>query len=255
MIIRKIISQILPILLCMVLVVQARAQHQKELYELRVYELAMGPSLSNLENYFTKALMPALNKHGVKKVGVFREMSKSEPAKIYLLIPYPSFDAYEKIKEALEGDTDFQKASQDYDQLPIESRVYNRYESSFMIAFDGLPNMVVPEAKPRIFEMRTYQGYSEDAVRRKIKMFNDEEFDIFNRTGLHPVFFGEVISGKDLPCLTYMVTFKDMEERDNNWKAFGGDPTWQKISKDPRYANTVSKIVRVFLEPMSCSQI
>jgi hypothetical protein len=52
-----------------------------------------------------------------------------------------------------------------------------------------------------------------------------------------------------------MITFKDMEERDNNWKAFSADPTWQKVSKDPQYANSVSKIIRTFLEPMTCSQI
>jgi hypothetical protein len=86
-------------------------------------------------------------------------------------------------------------------------------------------------------------------------MFNEEEFDIFNRTKLNPVFFGEVISGRNLPNLTYMITFKDMEERDNNWKAFSADPTWQKVSKDPQYANSVSKIIRTFLEPMTCSQI
>ena len=40
----------------------------------------------------------------------------------------------------------------------------------------------------------------------------------FYETGLHPVFFGETIIGEKLPQLTYMLTFKDMEERDANWK-------------------------------------
>ncbi|HEX5168900.1 MAG TPA: NIPSNAP family protein [Cyclobacteriaceae bacterium] len=226
----------------------------KELYELRIYELTMG-SLPTLEKYFTDALIPALNKHGVKSVGVFRETSKNEPALVYLLIPYSSFEDYERIHVALAKDPDYAKMSEAYNQVGVEKPVYFRYESSFMIAFDELPRMVVPENKPRIFELRTYQGYSDDAVRRKIKMFNEEEFDIFYRTKLNPVFFGEVISGKGLPALTYMITFKDMEERDNNWKAFSADPTWQKVSKDPQYANTVSRIVRVFLEPMTCSQI
>jgi hypothetical protein len=86
-------------------------------------------------------------------------------------------------------------------------------------------------------------------------MFNDAEFDIFNRVKLNPVFFGENISGPNLPCLTYMAVFKNMEERDQAWKAFSADPEWQKVSKLPEYANTVSKIYKIFLEPISYSQI
>jgi hypothetical protein len=124
-----------------------------------------------------------------------------------------------------------------------------------MIAFDGLPKMITPQSGPRMFEVRTYEGYSEDAVKRKIKMFNDEEFTIFNRVKLNPVFFGEVISGKNLPALTYMVTFKNIEERDANWKAFFADPDWLRILKDPQYANTVSRIYKTYLEPTPYSQV
>jgi hypothetical protein len=124
-----------------------------------------------------------------------------------------------------------------------------------MIAFDGLPKMIVPESGPRIFEVRTYEGYSEDAVARKIKMFNNEEFTIFNRVKLNPVFFGEIIAGPNLPALTYMVTFKNMEERDKAWKAFGPDPDWQRVSKLPEYANSVSRIFKTFLEPLPYSQV
>lgn len=228
---------------------------EKEMYELRTYELNLGSSLANLESYFTKALIPALNRQGIKHVGAFRETGRSEPVKLYLLIPYASMADYTRVKEKLKSDTEYQKASQEYDQLPADKPVYTRFESTFMIAFDGLPKMIVPENKPRIFEMRTYQGYNEDAVKRKIKMFNESEFDIFYRTKLNPVFFGEVIASKNMPCLTYMITFKDMAEREANWKAFGADATWQKISKAPEYANTVSTIIRVFLEPTTYSQI
>ncbi len=77
-------------------------------------------------------------------------------------------------------------------------------------------------------------------------MFNEEEFPIFYKTKLNPVFFGEAIAGANLPCLTYMITFKNMEERDKNWAAFGADADWKKVSADVKYANTVSNIRRVF---------
>lgn len=229
------------------------AEQTKEFYELRVYELKGNPS--NIHTYFSKALIPALNKYGVKNVGAFTEIGKSEPVKLYLLIAYPSIDAYSKINDQVKKDTAFQQASEEYAKLTLEQTAYWRFESSFMTAFDGLPKLIAPQNTARIFELRTYEGYSEDAVRRKIKMFNDEEFPIFYRTKLTPVFFGDVISGKNLPCLTYMITFKNLEERDANWKMFGADADWQRISKAPEYANTVSKIYKTFLEPLPFSQI
>lgn len=224
----------------------------KELYELRVYELTMG-SLGRMEDYLSKALIPALNRSGVQQVGVFREMGMNEPAKIYVLIPYASIQAYGSSMDALAKDAAYQAASQEYRKL--ERPVYFRFKTTLMRAFDGLPKMVVPQKGERIFELRTYEGYSEGAVARKIKMFNEGELKIFDDVKLNPVFFGEVISGDNLPCLQYMITFRNMEERDNNWKDFSAHPDWTSMSRDPQYANTVSKIIRVFLEPTAYSQI
>jgi hypothetical protein len=233
---------------------QAKDQQQgKEIYEWRVYTMRW--SQAPLDNFLSKALIPALNRLGVKKVGAFGEISKSEPTKLYLLIPYASMEDFTRVTSALRTDKEFQQASTEYNQIPVENAVYSRYDSSLMIAFDGLPKMIVPESGPRIFEVRTYEGYSEDAVARKIKMFNNEEFTIFNRVKLNPVFFGEIIAGPNLPALTYMVSFKNMEERDKAWKAFGPDPDWQRVSKLPEYANSVSRIFKTFLEPLPYSQV
>jgi hypothetical protein len=232
-----------------------RPAGKKELYELREYEIHFHGNQNALHEYLEKGLIPALNKYGVKNVGVFKELGKTEPAKVYMLIAYPSFEDYLSITTKVKGDSDFIKNSASWDKMPAEVPVFNRYDTSLLIAFDGYPALKVPAREPRIFEIRTYEGYNEDAVKRKIKMFNEEEFTIFNRTGLHPVFFGEAIAGPHLPCLTYMITFKDMEERDKNWAAFGADADWKRVSADAKYADTVSNIRRVFLEPVPYSQV
>jgi NIPSNAP protein len=229
--------------------------NQKALFELREYEMHFATNENDLHNYFEHALIPALNKYGVKNVGVFKELSKSEPAKIYLLIAYSSWEDYPLVNMQVKSDEDFKKTSADYMKLPPEKIPFTRYISKLMIAFDGLSQLAVPAKEPRIFEMRTYEGANEDALRRKIKMFNEEEFKIFYRTKLNPVFFGEVIAGKDLPCLTYMITFRNMEERDKNWADFGADADWKRVSALPEYANTVSRITKIFLEPLTCSQV
>ena len=162
---------------------------------------------------------------------------------------------FQTINEKIKMDDDYKKAAEAFNNLAADKPPYNRVSSSLMLAFDGLPKLLVPKNEPRIFEVRSYEGYSDDATRRKVMMFNKDEFDIFYRTGLNPVFFGEVVAGGNMPRLTYMITFKNMEEHDKNWAKFSADEVWKRISKAPEYANTVSKIYKTFLEPAAYSQV
>ena len=66
------------------------------------------------------------------------------------------------------------------------------------IAFDSLPRLIKPKEDSQLFEYRIYEGYSEDAVKRKVDMFNEEELKIFKNTGLHSVFLANRFL--DPPC-------------------------------------------------------
>ncbi|RKE57498.1 NIPSNAP family protein [Sphingobacterium detergens] len=228
---------------------------KKELYEWREYEIRFGGDIDQLEQYFKSALIPALNKYGIKTVGVFKEWKRTDPAKLYLLIPYTSFESYTTVNAKILADADYIKNSEVYTNLPVDKQVYNRFTSSLMLAFEGWPTMTVPEGKPRIFELRTYEGYSEGAVKRKVKMFHDGEFPIFVRAKLKPVFFGEVIAGDKLPRITYLLTCDNMDEHEKGWKAFIADPEWKRLISDAQYANTISKISNAFLVPTPYSQV
>lgn len=230
-----------------------RSPKNKQAYEFRVYH--MRRNLNPLNNYFSKALIPSLNRLGIRNVGIFSELSKSEPAKIYVLIPYKSLEDFGRVTVELKTDKEFEAARSEYDKIPVDQAVYERYDSSLMLAFDGVPEIVVPTKMQRLFELRIYEGYSEDAVKRKVRMFNEGELDIFRSVKVNPVFYGENITGKGLPCLTYMSAYESMEARDQAWKEFSAHPDWKRMSNMPEYANTVSKIHRIFLEPVPYSQI
>ncbi len=234
-------------------VAAAQARKNNQVYELRVYH--MRRNLKPIENYFTKALIPALNRLGVSNVGVFTEYSRNEPPKVYALIPYGSMEEFGKVTLALRDDSFFLQAKREYDSIPEESAVYERYDSSLMLAFDRLPQLVVPAKSPRLFELRIYEGYSEDAVKRKVRMFNEGEIDIFDKVEINGVFFGENLTGRGMPCLTYLSVYADMAARDTAWNKFLAHPDWKKLSTASEYANTVSRIYRVFLEPTVYSQI
>jgi hypothetical protein len=86
-------------------------------------------------------------------------------------------------------------------------------------------------------------------------MFNEGEIDVFKKVGMRPVFFGQTYIGQGMPHLTYMLAYADKAEEQRVWDAFRNDPGWHALRDNPRYANTVSTIHRVFLVPTDFSQL
>jgi hypothetical protein len=227
-------------------------------YELRTYTLKDANQQSLVENYFEKAAIPALNRLGVKNVGVFTELKPTRQSTLVALIPFQSLSEFENVHTKLEQDKSYLAAASAYLNAPATAPAYERIESSLLKAFSHMPGLELPPKGKRIFELRRYEHASEAAGTKKREMFNDAgEIDIFKRLGFKPVFFGETVIGQYRPNLIYMVTFDDMAAHDQHWKSFGGDPEWKKISAIPEYADAklVSKITATFLQPAAYSQI
>lgn len=222
----------------------------RELYELRTYDMIWGTSSAVLKNYLTDVLKPHLMKKGVTFMKMYSEYGMNSPEKIWVLITYPSADTFIASK-AIHADPDFQKDSAEYTASTREKMVFDRYRSSISHAIEGLPQMHTDIDASGLLELRIYEGKNENATRRKIEMFNNEELDLFYETKLNPVLFGNMVIGENCPSLVYMLHFKDMEERDANWKTFIDHPEWKRMVALPKYADTVSNIIRVFLEPLT----
>ena len=236
----------------------AVANTGEEFYELRVYTLKDAAQQKLVEDYFKTAAIPALNKLGVKHVGVFSELKPVAQTRLYVFMAYNSLEHYTTVMQKLDNDPDHLQRGADYLNAPATSPAYERIESSLLKAFAHMPAMAAPPATPRIFELRQYQSASEGAGKKKIEMFNDEgEIDIFKRLGFRPVFWGETIIGALRPNLTYMVTFDDMAAHDARWKSFVADAQWKKISSVPEYADAllVNKITSTLIIPAAFSQI
>jgi len=233
----------------------------REIYELRKYLLRRGPQPQRVIDYFRDAAIPALNRLGVKSVGVFNTTIGPGSPTIYVLAPFPSLESAISIPARLVADPEYRRAGAAFNDASPTDPAYLRMDSFLLAAFAGMPNLELPagaaSGQPRIFELRTYESHSKKASRTKIEMFNRAEIAIFRRTGLHPVFFGETLMGAGQPSLTYMLTFADMAERTSSWAAFGADPEWKKLSSTPGYtdAEIVSNITNVILSPAPCSQI
>ena len=215
-----------------------------EIYELRSYELAWGGNQAALTDFLNQVEAPYLKANGANHFMTFKESDQRQPTKIWCLISFPSFAAYQQAI-AHRSDQQYLEQSRDY---AAAGKSYNRISSSLLYAFDGLKQMKDPIEGASLFELRIYEGLNEDAVRRKIMMFNDEELDLFYRVDLNPVFFGNMIVGPHVPCLVYMLNYRDMEHREQGWKDFLEHPDWLVMRDKEIYANTVSNIRRIFLE-------
>lgn len=231
----------------------------REFYELRQYHLRQGPMLKRFDDFYKDIAVPAWNRAGVSAVGVFDVMIGPDQPTKYVLLPFPSWDAMNTAREKFESDEAVLKS--DFANLPPTDPGYIRKESSVLLAFKSVPKLEIPaqakEKKGRIFELRTYEAHSRKANKKKVEMFDVGEVDIFRRTGLQPVFFGEGLVGTNLPSLTYMLVFDDMAARDKNWGQFGGHPDWKKLSTTPGYTNAeiLTNITSVFLRPTGYSQV
>jgi hypothetical protein len=228
-----------------------------EYYELRLYHLKRGVQPKLVNDFFRDVALPAMKRNEIGPVGCFDVMIGPDSPTLYVLIPYKSLESFATANARVTMDAEYQKAGAAFLNVPANDPTYVRVESSLMVAFDSIPKLEVPQNKPRIFELRTYESHSKKANKKKIEMFNIGEIAIFRRAGLQPVFFGETLIGTKLPNLTYMLTYPDMATRDKNWGTFVADPEWKKLSTTPGYtdAEIVTNISSVFLRPTAYSQI
>lgn len=215
-----------------------------EIYELRTYEMAWGGNGSALMSFLQDVEGPYLKSQGANHFMIFNETGQSQPVNRWTLSSFPDFASYQKAITGRSDENYIQKASA-YAQA---GKTYNRISSSLLYAIDGLKQLKTPIDNASLFELRIYEGFNEDAVRRKIKMFDDEELDLFYKVDLNPIFFGNMTIGPYVPSLAYMLNYRDMEHRDKAWKDFLEHPDWDAMKNKEIYANTVSNIRRVFLE-------
>jgi len=233
----------------------------REYYELRQYHLQTGPQTKLMDTYVSEALIPALNRLGISPVGAFTLTLGPDTPTLYVLLPSTKLETLVTAQLRLAQDSTFMQAAEPFWNAPANQPAYVRVESSLMIAFEGRPKLTVPpvtaEHGKRIFQLRTYESPSNQAHVRKVEMFHSGEFEVFQRAGFWPVFYGDVLVGPRLPKLTYMLSYPELGEMNAKWAAFGADPEWKKLTSSPRFnfEEIVSNITNLVLTPTPYSQI
>ncbi len=253
------ITNCIILIFCFSTLLKAQAQVQ-EYYQLKIYTFSSEAQEKLTDAYLKDAFLPALKELNIKNIGVFKPRSTDSvtPKKTYVLIPFSSLTKFLLLDEALAANETHKTQGKPYLTAPHDKPPYKRIESLLMRAFKDMPIMKPSKLdgprKDRIYELRSYESATEELYKKKVNMFNEGgEIKLFDRLEFNAVFYAEVLSGPTMPNLMYMTTHADKETRDTNWKAFVESDEWKNLKVMPKYQNTVSKNVTLFLYPTKFS--
>ena len=236
---------------------------RREFIELRTYSCSSVEKRDALMGVFDAALIPALNRQGIRKVGVFwssgevNDGNEAYATNVFVVIPHASLDSFVGGDQRLLADAQFMKDAAPIFAAPMKEPLYDACSSSLLYAFATCPQVLqVTTSADRLLQLRIYNSYTIERNAKKIAMFEQGgEIGIFRACGMAPVFFGQALAGDRLANLTYMLGFANKEEKESGWKRFREHPEWLKLKADPQYKDTANKITNIMLRPSKGSQL
>jgi len=238
----------------------AVAKAPQYIYQLKIYHLKNKAQADVVDEYLQNAYIPAMHRAGVASIGVFKQLppvADTTEQLVYVFTPFKKFDDYINLQSKLDKDQQYQEAGKTYLTAEYKTPPFTRIESILLQAFKTRPEYFVPKLKgpknERVYELRSYEGATENLSLNKIGMFNDHEVQIFDDLNFNAVFYGQVIAGKTMPNLMYLTTYENKADRDKHWADFGAP--YGKVSGLPQYKNNVSKNVTLFIRPTDYSDL
>ncbi|HWD87453.1 MAG TPA: NIPSNAP family protein [Mucilaginibacter sp.] len=235
------------------------AKAQQYYYRIRIYHYKTQAQEERLDNYFKNALLPALHRAHIARVGVFKPVQQdTADKKIYVFVPFKNEDELNNTHGRVWSDKQFLETGKDFIDAAYNDLLYTRIETIELRAFPTWPAPTEPHLSApkseRVYELRSYESPTEKFNVNKVKMFNDGgETVLFKRLNFNAVFYAEVLAGSHMPNLMYMTTFENKADRDKHWDTFSNDPEWKTLVAKPEYAHNVSKADITFLHPTEYS--
>jgi len=261
---RSVYISVLTSITAVMITANSFAQSSDQTYiELRTYTCSTPEKRDALFNIFDAALIPALNRQGITKAGVYTssaELNKGNQkydTVLYTVAVHPDLNSFAECEHKLLADKDYQKNAAPLFSAPMQEPLYDSCQSALLCTFKVCPDVVrVAQSPDRVMQLRIYNSYTIERNAKKISMFEDGgEIELFRKSGMPPVFFGHAIAGDQLPNLTYMLAFETLEDQAKAWNKFVSSEGWKTLKADPQYKDTANKITNIILKPSKHSQL
>lgn len=242
---------------------EAVAPAPREWVEIKSYTCSSAEKRDKLIGVFDAALIPALNRQGLSRVGVFyaspelNEGGSGYSATVFVVTPFATAEALRACDAKLLADAQYVKDAGPIFTAPMGDPLYDSCSSALLYTFETCPQVAqVTTSAERLFQLRIYNSYTIERNAKKVSMFEQGgELGVFRACGMPPVFFGQAVAGDKLANLTYMLGFANKDEKEAAWKRFLEHPDWQKLKADPQYKDTANKITNIVLKPSKGSQL
>jgi hypothetical protein len=233
---------------------------ERQFIEVRKYTVKDADKRAQLIDILDNALIPALNRQGLKPVGVLIPKAAGAEAKyalnVFVVVPHKTMETFVNVNTRLVADGAYRKAAAPIFETTSKDPVYTDCETFLLHCLPTIPTLETPSLGPdRVYQMRLYRSFNIDRNDAKMKMFyQGGELPLFREVEMNPIFFGDILAGTRLPAFLYMIGFASPAKQDAAWKAFVGHPKWAAIKDLPEYKDTATEIDNIMLLPSPGSQ-
>jgi hypothetical protein len=198
------------------------------LYRIDYFYYHQGDQVNRLNQFFSTQA-PLLLKH-MRALGMFTAVMAPHTQTMMVVSGFGSTDDMAAAGAKIEADPGYRKAFAEF-----EGGIEPPFDSAQRVLLHAAPfsQEIVPPAEkpksPRYFELRVYHSPTQRQLALLHERFAGAEIQIFHRSGVHPILYGDAMIGPDLPNLTYLTPFASQADREKAWDAFGADPEWAKV--------------------------
>jgi hypothetical protein len=237
----------------------------RQFIELRFYTARDAEKRDQLVEILDKAFIPALNRQGLRPVGVFVPIKRETPIEreakyalnVFVAIPHRTVETFVNVNARLLADRTYMRNAAPIFETTSSESIYTDCDTSFLQCFETAPALeTIPLNPERVFEWRLYRSFNIERNAAKVHMFDHGgELPLFREIGLNPIFFGDMIAGKRMPAFEYIVGSPSLEALNESWRVFRDHPKWLAMRDLPEYADTATEIERIVLTPSPGSQI
>jgi hypothetical protein len=218
-------------------------------YNVWFYNLKNGSQPNRIHEFLKNGMLPALARAGAGPAIALEALVAPHMPQVVLLFGCSSFEDLWTMHNKITQDTEYRKQMgivEQGEEAPFESE-----QVMLLQATPFSPELVAdkePRKTPRVFELRVYHSPTWRQLRALHERFAGPEIQIFHRSGVNPVLYSSTIIGPNMPNLTYLIPFENLDAREKAWAKFGADPEWVKVRKESveKYGQ-ISSVIQISL--------
>lgn len=227
------------------------------IYEILTLRLQSGDQMGRLLAWYEKRAFPLFQKYKFGPVGMFTMQVGPAIPSLVEILSYPSLAEMSAMWDRLFADPDWIAARAD---LEANDPAYYRRDSLLLRATPFSPALTAAasgSAAHKIYELRIYESPTFRQLGYLHDRFAGGEIDIFHKSGIHPVLYGDTLVGPNMPNMAYLIPFENLAAREAAWAAFGSNPDWVKIRDESikHGGEIVRNITNMFFSPAAFSML